>query len=227
MLAFGLLAGCNSNNASSGTVQKKQETPKQETQQAKEKESSTSKTTDQTTTPPQTSTVQSNASKPTTVTVPQPSQPNTVPTASHNTEADIAHDVEVIKSKTTLAVSANKGWAPIVNKVPDATVPDGFGGMIYAWNVIMNGDGDGTAQQIYFFDNNRYLGRDTADIHYQSTVHPESTGEINAVYGHFLPNDPTCCPSGQPYTVTYHWNGSTLTPDSIATLNEAVNNQFK
>lgn len=146
---------------------------------------------------------------------------------SHNIGADIEHDVAVIKSKATLAVSTENGWVPIVNTFPDAAVPDGFGGMLYAWNVILDGNGDGSAQQIYFFDNAQYLGRDTKSDHLQSSVRPLSTGEIIATYGHYLPNDIMADPTGDPYIVTFRWNGNSIIPDSVATLNEAVNNQFK
>lgn len=146
--------------------------------------------------------------------------------SSHNYQADIEQDAAVIKSKARISVGGVQ-WEPIIHSHPGAEVPDGFGGMLYAWNVIVDGNGDGSAQQIYFFDNNRYIGTDTAKYHMSSSVHAGSTGTIIATYEHFLANDPMCCPSGQLFTVSYHWNGSSLTPDSAATLNEAVNDQFK
>lgn len=146
--------------------------------------------------------------------------------APHNYQADIEQDAAVIKSKATISVDGVQ-WEPIIEAHPDAEVPDGFGGMLYAWNVIVDGNGDGSAVQIYFFDNNRYLGKDTADYHMPSNVHAGSTGSIVATYEHYLANDANCCPSGQPFTVTFHWNGSRLNPDSVATLEAAVNDQFK
>jgi hypothetical protein len=133
-------------------------------------------------------------------------------------QADVDQDYALIKSKVPSVA--------IVNTQPDAEVPDGFGNMLYAWNVILNGDGDGTAQQIYFFDGNRYIGTDTSSEHVPSKVHPGGTGSIVATYSHYLKNDPNCCPSGQPYVVTFHWNGSQLVPNAPQTLYDAVNNQF-
>lgn len=93
--------------------------------------------------------------------------------------------------------------------------------------VIVNGDGDGSAQQIYFFDNNRYIGRDTAKYHLPSSVHAGTTGTIIATYQHYLSNDSMASSTGEPYIVTFHWNRNSITPNSVATLNEAVNDQFK
>jgi hypothetical protein len=145
---------------------------------------------------------------------------------SHNYQADINQDLAFIKSKAKISVDGVQ-WEPLIDSHPDAEVPDGFGGMLYAWNVIVDRNGDGSAQQIYFFDNNRYLGKDTAKYHVQSSVHAGSTGSIIATYQHYLANDPNSSPSGQPFIVTFHWNGNGLTPNSVATLNEAVNDQFK
>jgi hypothetical protein len=138
--------------------------------------------------------------------------------STHDYQADIDQDYALIKSK----VPAHA----IVNTQPDAEVPDGFGHMLYAWNVILNGDGDGTSQQIYFFIDNRYIGTDTSSTHLPSSVRPGGTGSIVATYEHYLKNDPMCCPSGQPYIVTFHWNGSRLVPNDPQTLDEAVKNQF-
>ncbi|MCM2535206.1 LppP/LprE family lipoprotein [Neobacillus pocheonensis] len=146
--------------------------------------------------------------------------------SSYNDQADIEQDVAFLKSKARISVDGVQ-WEPIINSSPDAEVPDGSGGTLYAWNVILNGNGDGSAQQIFFFDNNRYIGTDTANYHTRSKVKAGSTGTFVATYTHYLANDPNSSPSGQPFIVRFHWNGSGLTPDSITSLNEAVNDQFK
>jgi uncharacterized protein YcfL len=146
--------------------------------------------------------------------------------STHNYQSDIANDVAILKAKATISVNGVQ-WSPMINSHPDAEVPDGSGGMLYAWNVVLDGDGDGSAQQIFFFDNNRYIGTDTAKYHLPSKVHAGASGTIIATYDHYLSNDPMCCASGQEFTVMFHWNGSHLTPNSVSTLNAAVNDQFK
>lgn len=118
--------------------------------------------------------------------------------SSHNYQADIEQAVAVIKSKATISVDGVQ-WELIVDLHPDAEVPDRFGGMLYAWNVIL----DGNAQQIYFFDNNRYIGKNTANYHLLSSVQAGSAGTIIATYQHYLANDIMASPTGQPFTACF------------------------
>lgn len=146
--------------------------------------------------------------------------------SSHNNQSDIGQDLAVIKSKATISVNGVQ-WKPLIHSQPDAKVPDGTGGMLYAWNVILDGNGDGSAQKIYFFDNNHYIGTDTSKYHLPSSVHAGSTGTIIVTYQHYLANDSSASPSGKPFIVSFHWNGSRLKPNNVAMLNAAVNDQFK
>lgn len=145
---------------------------------------------------------------------------------SHNYQSDINHDVSFLKSKATISVKGVQ-WKPVIHPNPDAEVPDGFGGMLFAWNVILNGNGDGSTQQIYFFDNNRYLGKDSSKYHLPSSVHSGSTGTIIATYQHYLANDSMANPTGKPFIVSFHWDGSNLKPNNNKKLNSVVNDQFK
>ncbi|MED4225598.1 LppP/LprE family lipoprotein [Neobacillus cucumis] len=85
-------------------------------------------------------------------------------------------------------------------------------------------EGDGETNQIYFFNNNRFIGTDTPIMHGPTTVSPGSTGTIIATYAHFLPNDPMSSPSGTPYTCSFHWNGSQLASSNPQGLYDITHN---
>jgi hypothetical protein len=146
--------------------------------------------------------------------------------SSNSRQSDIQQDIAFINTKGTRTFNGNQ-YQPIVNSKPDAQVDDGFGGTLYAWNIIAAGSGDGNAQQIYFFDNNHYLGTDTLKTHLASNVRASSNGTIIATYQHYLANDSMATPTGNPYIVSFHWNGNSLKPSNVQILNNAVNDQFK
>jgi hypothetical protein len=92
-------------------------------------------------------------------------------------------------------------------------VPDGFGSTLYAWPAVCTGSADGYCQKVFFFIDSRYLGTDTARASNAITnVQASGTGSIAVTYPSYAPQDPLCCPSGKPVTITYHWTGSKLVP---------------
>jgi hypothetical protein len=145
----------------------------------------------------------------------KPSTTQTVTSApssstTHDYQADVAQDYTFLKDRV--------GPYFIVNTNPDAEVPDGFGHMLYVWDVVSAGDG--MDQQLQFFIDNRFLGTDTSRGHGPTTVAPGGTGTIIATYAHYLPGDPNSSPSGVPYTCSFHWNGSQLIPSNPQVLYE-------
>jgi hypothetical protein len=102
------------------------------------------------------------------------------------------------------------------NYLPDqqpAATDDGFGHTLYAWRGVCVGSADGYCQKVFFFIGTTYLGTDTfADSTRILAVTSGGVGTINVTYANYQPRDARCCPSGSPVTITYHWDGTHLTP---------------
>ena len=143
-----------------------------------------------------------------------PSSSSTSGSPATENQADINQDIDFVTNRS--------GEGYIVNPYPEALVQDGYGGMLYAF-IVMN-EGDGATNQIYFFINNRFIGTDTSIMHGPTTVSPGSKGTIIATYAHFLPNDPMSSPSGKPYTCSFHWNGSQLVSSNPQVLYDITHN---
>jgi hypothetical protein len=111
------------------------------------------------------------------------------------------------------AIVRSRGYTPSPHNVQ---TPDGFGHTLYAWHGTCAGSADGYCQMMFFFIDTRFLGTDTKD---PSTAIAEyraaGTGTIAVTYASYGSQDPLCCPSGKPVTITYHWNGSRLIPSGI------------
>jgi hypothetical protein len=131
---------------------------------------------------------------------PQP-KPSPQPKPVDNPAADIAKDKALIASKGMQATGQY------------IEVPDGFGKTLYAFSATTGGDGSN--QQVFFFINDTYIGTDTAEPHGPVLeMGGEGTGSIGVVYAVYKPTDPVATPSGTPFTIVYHWNGSRLTPNA-------------
>lgn len=93
------------------------------------------------------------------------------------------------------------------------STPDGSGRTLYAWQAVCSGSADGYCQKVFFFIDTRYLGTDTARNSNAITgVHASGPQDIAITYPSYAPQDPLCCPSGKPVTITYHWTGTRLVP---------------
>jgi hypothetical protein len=72
---------------------------------------------------------------------------------------------------------------------------------------------DGAPMWVFFFNGDTYLGTDTLMPSLGlSLVGSPAPGQINVSYTNYAPNDPLCCPSLPPVTITYTWNGQSVTP---------------
>ena len=87
------------------------------------------------------------------------------------------------------------------------------GAPLYVYRSVCTGSADGHCQKVFFFDGTRYLGTDTLnDSAAINSVSNAGAQTIAVTYANYAPNDPLCCPSGKPVTITYYWNGTKLTP---------------
>ena len=80
---------------------------------------------------------------------------------------------------------------------------------------ICAGSADGKCQSVFFFLNDTYLGADS-DSPWYAILDPVAEGDgFRLEYGNYLPDDPLCCPSGEPYQITFTWDGSSLVSSGI------------
>ncbi len=111
------------------------------------------------------------------------------------------------------AVVAGEGFTPQGDGV---SVDDGSGGQLLAIKALCAGSADGHCQKVFFFVRGEYLGTDTAKTSLGIiNVAAAGTAKINVTYANYAPSDPFCCPSLPPVTISYSWDGSTLTPSGV------------
>jgi LppP/LprE lipoprotein len=107
-----------------------------------------------------------------------------------------------------------KGYKAVPSSI--AKTPGGVGKTLYAVLGICEGSADGHCQKVFFFLDDRYLGTDTKspsnEIKSEVAV---GTGSIDVTYANYKTDDPLCCPSGQPVTIRYKWNGTRLSASGI------------
>ncbi len=94
-----------------------------------------------------------------------------------------------------------------------AFAPEAKGQWLFAWLGQCEGSRDGHCLKIFFFSNTVFLGTDTwfpsqGIVKYYADGH----GTIAVTYANYAPDDPVCCPSLSPVTITYHWTGSQMVP---------------
>jgi len=93
---------------------------------------------------------------------------------------------------------------------------DGAGGRILAWRATCADSPDHYCQEVFFFHNATLIGTDTAKpsrliLKIQATGGPA----IAVTYANYKPSDANCCPSGKPVSITYTWNGVSMTPSGV------------
>ena len=129
--------------------------------------------------------------------------PTPTPVPTLNPAAVESADVATIRSHGYVATT----------KIPEfAFTPDGSGGTLYGWAAICANTGDGYCAKVFFFHGKTLLGSDTAANSLAiNSVESAGTGVIDVTYANYKPNDPNCCPSGVPVTISYTWNGTSMT----------------
>jgi hypothetical protein len=148
--------------------------------------------------------------QPTATPIPTPTAtPTPVPTATPTPLPTISpaavesHDVNTI---------ANHGYRAKTQIPEFAFTPNGSGGTLYAWAGTCANSGDGYCAKVFFFNGKTFLGTDTSG-NSPAINSVESAGPkvIDVTYANYKSSDPNCCPSGVPVTISYTWNGSTMT----------------
>jgi hypothetical protein len=87
------------------------------------------------------------------------------------------------------------------------------GGTLSVQKGICKDSATGRCQQLFIYLDERFLGTDTLKTSAGITeIAALGTGRFSATYANYAPNDPGCCPSLPPVTITYTWDGSRLTP---------------
>ena len=144
---------------------------------------------------------------PTAIPTPTPTAtPTSVPTATPVPTVDTAavesHDVSTILAHGYNAKS----------QIPEfAFTPDGSGGTLYAWAAICANSGDGYCAKVFFFHGQSLLGTDTSGNSLAiNSVESAGPKVIDVTYANYKASDPNCCPSGVPVTISYTWNGSSM-----------------
>lgn len=98
-----------------------------------------------------------------------------------------------------------------VTGVVTTSSPDG--GTLVALSGVKTPTADGDTQWVFFFNDATYLGTDTALPSPQlSLAGSPGPGQVDVHYTTYALNDPLCCPSLPPVTITYTWDGERLTP---------------
>ena len=95
---------------------------------------------------------------------------------------------------------------------PAVTVADGAGGYLTAVPALRNPSADGHGWLLFFWHNQTFLGWDTNRETWNVDARADGT-TIGATYPRYASNDPACCPSLAPITISYHWNGERLAQD--------------
>jgi hypothetical protein len=125
----------------------------------------------------------------------------------------IAADVQQIQAMTFDIPNFGSMQFQIFNVVstvgPDGSIFIGLAG-------YRSPSADGAPMWVFFFNGETYLGTDTLmpspGLNLAGSPAP---GQINVTYSNYAASDPLCCPSLPPVTLTYTWNGSTVTPNGI------------
>lgn len=157
---------------------------------------STSSTTVASTTAPTTSTT----AAPTSTVPPTTAAPTTAPPAPAPAPA---LDPEAAAAR----IGEEGDWDP------DMSTYDPSATLSAVQAVVAGGASAASPEQIFFFNQGRYLGTATSTPRVAISITDTADDEITASYGNYAATDPFCCPSLDPYVVTFGWDGSQVVPE--------------
>jgi hypothetical protein len=114
---------------------------------------------------------------------------------------------------TTIAADSRQVVAMGYDLIGVVTTAGPDGGTFVGIAGTKIGTADGYTQWVFFFNGTTYLGTDTAVPSPQlQLVGSPGAGQIAVQYTNYAPDDPLCCPSLPPVTITYTWDGTRVTP---------------
>ncbi len=97
---------------------------------------------------------------------------------------------------------------PSGDPVAVMTVP---GQYLIAQHAFCKDTADGKCQSVFFFLNDEYVGRDATSPWYGISEPMATPGDtIILEYANYLPDDPLCCPTGDPIRIEFYWDGTSL-----------------
>lgn len=87
---------------------------------------------------------------------------------------------------------------------------------------------DGYGQIVFFFHNHRFVGLDSSSekVAVQSIKPAQSGMQFDVTYANYAPSDPMYAPSLAPVTVSYAWNGSSVTMEGNTSIPSGALNGF-
>jgi LppP/LprE lipoprotein len=93
------------------------------------------------------------------------------------------------------------------------TTSDGNGGTFTAVTAARTPAADMHGFLVFFWNNQKFIGWDSnQETMSTRKVVSAGTGAFAVTYSDYASEDPACCPSLPPVTITYHWNGTRLQP---------------
>lgn len=141
---------------------------------------------------------------------PQPTSPSppVVSRAQTTPPPRRAPSPQAVAAVMASTVEADNTSEHFVPAGPPATASDGGGGTLTAEIGMRTPSTDGHGRLVFFWRNDEFLGwdgsRESLGILNLTTSGP---GGFVVTYANYAPNDPFCCPSLAPISVTYRWDG--------------------
>jgi hypothetical protein len=128
---------------------------------------------------------------------------------SGSLQQTIAADIAQIQGRSFDVGSFGSMSFQIFNVV-STTGPDGS--IFIALAGFRSPSADGAPMWVFFFNGTTYLGTDTlVPSPGLNLAGSSAPGEVNVTYSNYASNDPLCCPSLPPVTITYTWDGTSVT----------------
>jgi hypothetical protein len=139
------------------------------------------------------------------------SQPTSGTSSPTSPVAPSAADISRILTHTVETASPSTHFG---DPSAPVTTGDGHGGTLTAVIAHRTPAADSHGYLVFFWHNNQFVGWDrNQEAMTTKAVTAAGPGAFSVTYANYAGNDPACCPSLAPVTITYHWNGTRLQAD--------------